>query len=127
MSQLHQLRGRVGRGADQSFCILMTSDKLSNDAQMRIRAMLETSDGFRIAEMDLKLRGPGNIEGLQQSGITELHIADLVTDEKILKYARDEAIILLETDPEFEMPVNKPIRDFIVRENKRKGSWAMIS
>jgi len=127
LSQLHQLRGRVGRGADQSFCILMTSDKLGSDAQMRIRAMLETSDGFRIAEMDLKLRGPGNIEGLQQSGITELHIADLVTDEKILKYAREEAINLLETDPEFEMPVNKPIRDFIVQENKRKGSWAMIS
>ncbi|HNW88772.1 MAG TPA: ATP-dependent DNA helicase RecG [Bacteroidales bacterium] len=127
LSQLHQLRGRVGRGADQSFCLLMTSDKVSHDAQMRIRAMLETNDGFRIAELDLKLRGPGNIEGLQQSGITDLHIADLVTDEKILKYARNVAIALLESDPELESFKNKPVRDYILKENKRKGSWGMIS
>jgi len=127
LSQLHQLRGRVGRGADQSFCILMTSDKLGSDARLRIDAMLSTNDGFRIAELDLKLRGPGNIEGLQQSGITDLHIADLVTDEKILKYARNEAIELLESDPELETSANKPVKDFILKENKRKGSWGMIS
>ncbi|HNW70898.1 MAG TPA: ATP-dependent DNA helicase RecG [Bacteroidales bacterium] len=127
LSQLHQLRGRVGRGADQSYCILMTSDKLGSDARLRIEAMLSTNDGFRIAEMDLKLRGPGNIEGLQQSGITELHIADLVTDEKILKYARNAAIELLESDPELETTANKPVKDYILKENKRKGSWGMIS
>ncbi|HNZ43046.1 MAG TPA: ATP-dependent DNA helicase RecG [Bacteroidales bacterium] len=127
LSQLHQLRGRVGRGADQSFCLLMTSDKLTSDARQRIKAMLETSDGFRIAELDLKLRGPGNIEGLEQSGITDLHIADLVADEKILKYARNEAFALLEADPELESPANAAVRQFIVRENKRKGSWGMIS
>ena len=127
LSQLHQLRGRVGRGADQSYCILMTSDKLGSDARLRIEAMLMTNDGFRIAEMDLKLRGPGNIEGLQQSGITELHIADLVTDEKILKYARNAAIELLESDPELETTANKPVKDYILKENKRKGSWGMIS
>jgi len=127
LSQLHQLRGRVGRGADQSYCLLMTSDKLTNDARLRIKAMLETSDGFRIAEMDLKLRGPGNIEGLEQSGITDLHIADLVADEKILKFARDEAFALLELDPELESPENAPVKEFILRENKRKGSWGMIS
>ncbi|HOY33125.1 MAG TPA: ATP-dependent DNA helicase RecG [Bacteroidales bacterium] len=127
LSQLHQLRGRVGRGAEQSFCILMTSDKLSSDARLRINAMLSTTDGFRIAEMDLKLRGPGNIEGLQQSGIADLHIADLVVDEKILKYARIEAIALLASDPELETPANKPVRDYVLKENKRKGSWWMIS
>ena len=127
LSQLHQLRGRVGRGADQSYCILMTADKLGSDARLRINAMLSTNDGFRIAEMDLKLRGPGNIEGLQQSGITDLHLADLVTDEKILKYARNAAIELLETDPELETTMNKPVKDYILKENKRKGSWGMIS
>jgi len=127
LSQLHQLRGRVGRGADQSYCILMTADKLGSDARLRIDAMLSTNDGFRIAEMDLKLRGPGNIEGLQQSGITDLHLADLVTDEKILKYARNAAIELLESDPELEAPANKPVKEYIIKENKRKGSWGMIS
>lgn len=127
LSQLHQLRGRVGRGADQSYCILMTSDKLSVDATKRIEIMLTTNDGFRIAEMDLKLRGPGNIEGLEQSGITDLHIADLVHDEKILKFARQEAIALLEKDAELELPSNKPVKDYILMENKRRGSWWMIS
>ena len=127
LSQLHQLRGRVGRGADQSYCILMSSVKVSNDAKQRIETMLETSDGFLIAEADLKLRGPGNIEGLEQSGITDLHIADIVQDEKILKYARQIAIELLEADPEIEKPENQAIKNYIRQENKRKGSWGMIS
>ncbi|MEI6122077.1 MAG: ATP-dependent DNA helicase RecG [Bacteroidota bacterium] len=127
LSQLHQLRGRVGRGADQSYCILMTSDKLSNDARQRISTMLETTDGFLIAEADLKLRGPGNIEGLQQSGISDLHIADIVKDEKILKYARQICINLLESDPELEKASNQPIKDHIRSLNKRYGSWGMIS
>ncbi len=127
LSQLHQLRGRVGRGADQSYCILMTSFKVSSDAKQRINTMLETSDGFVIAEADLRLRGPGNIEGLQQSGIADLHIADIVKDEKILKYARQIAIELLQDDPEIELPSNLPIKTYIRQENKRKGSWGMIS
>jgi ATP-dependent DNA helicase RecG len=127
LSQLHQLRGRVGRGAEQSYCILMTSDRLSQDARQRIEIMLETTDGFRISEADLKLRGPGNIEGLQQSGITDLRLADIVTDEKILKYARKIVIELLESDPDLTAPQNQPIRDFIITENKRKGNWGMIS
>jgi ATP-dependent DNA helicase RecG len=127
LSQLHQLRGRVGRGAEQSYCILMTSDRISQDARQRIDTMLETTDGFRISEADLKLRGPGNIEGLQQSGIADLRLADIVTDEKILKYARKIAIELLESDPDLILPENKPIKDYILTENKRKGNWGMIS
>jgi ATP-dependent DNA helicase RecG len=127
LSQLHQLRGRVGRGAEQSYCILMTSDKISQDARQRIQTMLETNDGFKISEADLKLRGPGNIEGLQQSGITDLRLADIVTDEKILKFARKIVIELLESDPDLTAPVNQPIKEYILTENKRKGNWGMIS
>jgi ATP-dependent DNA helicase RecG len=85
LSQLHQLRGRVGRGADQSYCILMTKDQLSNDARKRIKVMVASNDGFEIAETDLKLRGPGDIQGTQQSGILDLKMADLTTDEHILE------------------------------------------
>jgi ATP-dependent DNA helicase RecG len=127
LSQLHQLRGRVGRGADQSYCLLMTADKISNEALVRIETMLKTNDGFQIAEADLKLRGPGNIDGLQQSGITDLVLADIVADEKILKYAHMVAKETIESDPELKKPENYPIKDFIQSENKRKGSWSMIS
>ncbi len=87
LSQLHQLRGRVGRGADQSYCILMSGNKLSEEARVRLKTMTETTDGFLIAETDLKLRGPGDMAGTQQSGIIDLKIANLLRDEKILKYA----------------------------------------
>jgi ATP-dependent DNA helicase RecG len=127
LSQLHQLRGRVGRGAEQSYCILMSSDRISNDALQRIEIMIETNDGFRISEADLKLRGPGNIEGLQQSGIADLHIADIVADEKILKHARKVVIELLESDPDLNASMNQPIKNYILTENKRKGNWSMIS
>jgi ATP-dependent DNA helicase RecG len=127
LSQLHQLRGRVGRGADQSYCILMTADFISQDAKLRISTMLETNDGFRISETDLKLRGPGNIEGVQQSGILDLHLADIVADEELLKLARQAVIELLESDPELTLPVNKPVKEYILSENKRKGNWSMIS
>ncbi len=127
LSQLHQLRGRVGRGAEQSYCILMTSDRISQDARQRIQTMIETTDGFKISEADLKLRGPGNIEGLQQSGITDLRLADIVADEKILRFARKTVIELLETDPDLTAPVNQPIKEYILTENKRKGNWGMIS
>jgi len=127
LSQLHQLRGRVGRGPDQSYCILMTSHKVSADARQRIETMLETTDGFKISEADLKLRGPGNIEGLQQSGITDLRLADIVADEKILKYARQIVIELLESDPDLSSAENLPIKNHILTENKRKGNWSLIS
>jgi ATP-dependent DNA helicase RecG len=127
LSQLHQLRGRVGRGAEQSYCILMTSDKISQDARQRIEIMLETTDGFKISEADLKLRGPGNIEGLQQSGITDLRLADIGADEKILMYAREIVIQLLDSDPDLTSTTNQPIKEYIVNENKRKGNWGMIS
>lgn len=106
LSQMHQLRGRVGRGADQSYCILMTSDKLTSDARQRIATMVETTDGFRIAEADLKLRGPGDIEGTQQSGILDLKIADIIHDEKILLFARKMAAEIIESDPELSLDEN---------------------
>jgi ATP-dependent DNA helicase RecG len=92
LSQLHQLRGRVGRGADQSYCILMTSNKLSNNSKTRMDTMVRTNDGFEIAEVDLKLRGPGDLMGTQQSGVLNLQIADLVKDRDILNLARNYAV-----------------------------------
>lgn len=107
LSQLHQLRGRVGRGADQSYCILMTKDQLTADARKRMQVMTSTNDGFQIAETDLQLRGPGDIQGTQQSGILDLKVADLARDEAILKRARAEARGLLEKDPGLALPVNR--------------------
>lgn len=100
LSQLHQLRGRVGRGAEQSFCILMTGLKLSNEAKTRIQTMVETNDGFKIAETDLKLRGPGDLTGTRQSGVLDLQLSDLTKDGGILQIARDDTIELLKKDPE---------------------------
>ena len=110
LSQLHQLRGRVGRGADQSYCILMTGDKISADARKRIQTMVGTTDGFKIAEADLQLRGPGDLEGTQQSGILDLKIADVVKDEKILKIARNWPWISSKRTPfsrSLKMPVSQ--------------------
>jgi len=101
LSQLHQLRGRVGRGAEQSYCILMTSFKLSADSKTRLETMTRTNDGFEIAEVDLKLRGPGDLMGTQQSGVLHLKIADIIKDNDILKIARSEAWALLRDDPAF--------------------------
>ena len=107
LSQLHQLRGRVGRGADQSYCILMTNQELSRDTSKRMKIMTETNDGFRIAEADLQLRGPGDLEGTQQSGLPfELHIASLATDGEILNLARQAAKDILSNDPTLENPQN---------------------
>jgi len=127
LSQLHQLRGRVGRGADQSFCILMTNHKLSSDARKRIGTMVKTADGFEIAEVDLRLRGPGDIEGTQQSGILDLKIADIVRDEKLLHYARKVAIEILEKDPGLERPDNYPIAQRLRELNTEKINWGRIS
>jgi ATP-dependent DNA helicase RecG len=106
LSQLHQLRGRVGRGADQSYCILMTADHLSREAKSRITIMCQTNDGFKIAEEDLKLRGPGDLEGTQQSGLIQLRIANLAEDQKILYAARKLAEVILHKDPDLSSPYN---------------------
>ncbi len=127
LSQLHQLRGRVGRGADQSFCILMTSHKLSSEAKTRLETMVATNDGFEIAEVDLKLRGPGDLMGTQQSGLLNLKIADIVKDNDILKTARYYAIQLLKEDPSLEKPENLIIRHNYAQLVKYKNIWTYIS
>jgi len=127
LSQLHQLRGRVGRGADQSYCILMTDYKLSADAKTRLQTMVETSDGFKIAEVDLKLRGPGNMMGTQQSGVLNLKIADIVKDTAILTIARNAALDLLAEDSELTNPENKTILDTYTQIQKTSGLWSNIS
>ncbi|HRH66459.1 MAG TPA: ATP-dependent DNA helicase RecG [Bacteroidia bacterium] len=127
LSQLHQLRGRVGRGADQSFCILMTGAKLGNDARLRIKTMCETNDGFKIAETDLQLRGPGDTEGTRQSGMLDLKLADISRDQQIVIMARDTGIQLLKEDPHFQAPANQPIREKLEMMMKRSGNWSRIS
>jgi ATP-dependent DNA helicase RecG len=127
LSQLHQLRGRVGRGADQSYCILMTSHKLSNDARTRIETMVRSSDGFEIAEVDLKLRGPGDLMGTQQSGVLNLRIADIIRDNDILKIARAYASQLLKTDPSFSSPDNAPVKKTYAQLTRYKNIWNYIS
>ncbi len=127
LSQLHQLRGRVGRGADQSFCILMSKDELSADARKRLGVMVETNDGFRIAETDLQLRGPGDLQGTQQSGILDLKIADLTRDEKVLKYARRQAMDLLKKDPELGLPEHRMLRRQLAYLFPRQLFWSRIS
>jgi ATP-dependent DNA helicase RecG len=126
LSQLHQLRGRVGRGADQSYCILMTGLKQSNESKQRISVMCQTNDGFVIAEEDLKLRGPGDIQGTQQSGVVNLRLADLATDGKVLEAARSSAQELMETDPALSLPQHTPLLWFLQEETKDKV-WAKIS
>ena len=127
LSQLHQLRGRVGRGADQSYCVLMSSYKLSSDSKTRLETMVCTNDGFEIAEVDLKLRGPGNLMGTQQSGVLNLRIADLVRDNHILSKARELAIKVLKEDPRLELPKNEPIKRTYMQIHKKNSIWANIS
>ena len=129
LSQLHQLRGRVGRGADQSFCILITEYELSENTRRRLAIMTETNDGFVIAEEDLKLRGPGDIDGTQQSGIAfNLRIADLVRDGDVLSLARDFAMEILENDPLLQKPENGLLKKQLEKLNKkRQMGWFMIS
>ncbi len=128
LSQLHQLRGRVGRGSDQSYCILMTSGKLSREAAARIEIMVKSNDGFEIAEADLKLRGPGDIEGTQQSGIPfDLKISDLAKDGQLIEYVRNIAGSILEKDPTLEDEKNAVLRSELKRLFARKYSWSNIS
>ena len=128
LSQLHQLRGRVGRGADQSFCILVTNHKLSEETRKRIDIMCETNDGFRIAEADLKLRGPGDLEGTQQSGMAfDLKIADIARDGQLVQMARDEAQAIIESDPNCEKPQYQTLWNRLKELRKTNINWAAIS
>lgn len=127
LSQLHQLRGRVGRGAEQSYCILMTGNKLSNDSKTRLETMCATNDGFEIAEVDLKLRGPGDIMGTQQSGVLNLQIADLVKDRDILQLARHIAIKILKEDPNMTKPEHQKMKQIFLEMSKKKNIWNYIS
>jgi len=127
LSQLHQLRGRVGRGAEQSFCILMTSHKLSTEAKTRLETMVRTNDGFEIAEVDLKLRGPGDLMGTQQSGILNLKIADIVKDNDILRTARYYALQVLKDDPTLQKEENSPINYTYAQLITHKNIWKYIS
>ncbi|WP_165044085.1 ATP-dependent DNA helicase RecG [Dysgonomonas sp. ZJ709] len=128
LSQLHQLRGRVGRGADQSYCILVTPYELSAETRKRIDIMVESNDGFEIAEADLKLRGPGDLEGTQQSGIPfNLRIANLVKDSEILKYAREVAQNVLDDDPQLEKPDNLILRRQLKKLGGNRYNWGLIS
>jgi ATP-dependent DNA helicase RecG len=127
LSQLHQLRGRVGRGAEQSYCILMTSHKLSNDSKIRLETMVRTNDGFEIAEVDLRLRGPGDIMGTQQSGVLNLKIADIIKDNDILLHARYHAKKILTNDTSLKNPENKAILHTYSQISKYKNIWNYIS
>ena len=128
LSQLHQLRGRVGRGADQSYCILVTGYKLTEETRKRIEIMVQTNDGFEIAEADLKLRGPGDLEGTQQSGVAfDLKIADIAKDGQLLQYVREIAERLLDDDPEGMKPENQIIWQQLKELRKKNVNWSVIS
>ncbi len=128
LSQLHQLRGRVGRGADLSFCILMAGDKLSKDGDARLSAMVETTDGFQLAEMDMKLRGPGDIEGTQQSGLPiSFKLANLARDGQILTLARNAAFYIAEKDPTLSLSENAILKKGLQERSKQNVSWREIS
>jgi ATP-dependent DNA helicase RecG len=118
LSQLHQLRGRVGRGAEQSFCILMSGNKLSKEGKVRLETMVKTNNGFEISEIDLQLRGPGDIQGTQQSGVLDLKLADLAQDQVILTEARNTIIALFDEDPMLELPKNSLLKSYLNKKNQ---------
>lgn len=126
LPQLHQLRGRVGRGSQQSFCILLTGSKISNEAKQRLKIMCDTNDGFKIAEKDLELRGPGDIEGTKQSGIMDFKLANIVTDKTLLEEAKAIAEKMIEVDPELNSSENLPLKNFL-KMQKGKTIWSKIS
>ena len=128
LSQLHQLRGRVGRGADQSYCILVTNYKLSEETRKRLEIMVQTNDGFEIAEADLKLRGPGDLEGTQQSGMAfDLKIADIARDGQLLQYVRNIASEIVDEDPNASLPQNELMWKQLQSLRKTHVNWAAIS
>lgn len=126
LSQLHQLRGRVGRGAEQSYCILMTRDFLTDDAYQRISTMVRTNDGFEVAEVDMQLRGPGDLMGTQQSGILNFKLANLAKDQKMLHSARFMAEEVLKNDPDLDFTENQSIKKHFIRNHKEKFIWSRI-
>jgi ATP-dependent DNA helicase RecG len=127
LSQLHQLRGRVGRGASQSFCILMSSFALSADSRERINTLVRTNNGFEISEADLKLRGPGNLDGKQQSGIIQLKLAELAKDGAILESAREEAISILTADPHLMNLEHQGLKTYLHQNKDSLRGWGRIS
>ncbi|HOJ66611.1 MAG TPA: helicase-related protein, partial [Paludibacteraceae bacterium] len=128
LAQLHQLRGRVGRGADQSYCILLTGYKLSNLTRKRIETMVNTNDGFQIAETDLQLRGPGDLDGTQQSGLPfELKIANLAQDGKMLEMARKVAMDIIEEDPQLQKKENLILSEQLKKMKTSSLNWSVIS
>jgi ATP-dependent DNA helicase RecG len=127
LSQLHQLRGRVGRGAEQSYCILMTSDKLTKESRTRIKTMTETNDGFKISEVDMQLRGPGDILGTQQSGVVDFKKLDLVTDGKIIKASKEIVEVILQKDPFLAHPDYQSLKNYYLTHYRGKTKWGKIS
>lgn len=127
LSQLHQLRGRVGRGSSQSYCVLMTKYELSKDSRIRLETMVRTNNGFEIADVDLRLRGPGDLTGTQQSGITDLKLADISKDVGILTQAREAARDLLDNDPQISLPEHAVVYTQIQKQTKQALNWSRIS
>ena len=127
LSQLHQLRGRVGRGVEQSYCILITGDKVGNDARQRMKIMCSTTNGFEVAEMDLQIRGPGDLTGTQQSGIVDLHIADLSKDQEILQQAREASVRILKEDPHLLLIENNVINEQLNFYEKQNSNFSRVS
>ncbi len=127
LSQLHQLRGRVGRGAEQSYCILMSGDKLTAESRKRIKTMCETNDGFKISEVDMQLRGPGDILGTQQSGVVDFKRLDLMKDEKIIKASQAEVAKLLSGDPYLNLPENQQLKQYYLKYYRGRNKWSKIS
>jgi ATP-dependent DNA helicase RecG len=126
LSQLHQLRGRVGRGAEKSYCVLLTSSKLGRDARERMKTMVRSSDGFEIAEKDLELRGPGEIEGTRQSGMVNFRMADIVQDKPLVESAKQLVASILEKDPELTATENAALRMYL-QSQRHHSSWSKIS
>ena len=126
LSQLHQLRGRVGRGSEKSFCILLTGNKVSKDARERLKILCATNDGFKVAEKDLEIRGPGDIEGTKQSGLLNFKLANIVNDRVMLEAAKNAATEIINTDPDLIMAENLPVKSYL-QIQKGKTVWSKIS
>ena len=127
LSQLHQLRGRVGRGAEKSYCILMSGYKLSKEAKIRLETMVRTSDGFEISEQDLKIRGPGDVMGTQQSGVLDFKLADLARDGQIVQLSKNDVDQILKEDVNLSAPENQIVKKELIRIMKLKPNWSNIS
>ena len=128
LSQLHQLRGRVGRGADQSYCILMTKHQIAGDTRKRLEVMVQSNDGFKIAEEDMKLRGPGDMEGTQQSGVAfNLKLTNLATDGPIVEMARNDAMAVLDADPALQGQEGRRLDEHMHFLRGQQADWSLIS